>query len=72
MCIAVIGKVIKIYDSENAIIECFGVTKKVNVTFIDNVTLGDYLLIHVGFAIEKIDKKEGEETINIFKDMITE
>lgn len=70
MCVAVPGKVIEVYEDE-ALVEFIESKKKVNIALINDVKVGDYLLIHVGIAIEKIDKDEGEKTVEIFKSMIS-
>lgn len=70
MCVAVPGKVIEVYEDE-ALVEFIEIKKKVNIALINDVNVGDYLLIHVGIAIEKIDKDEGKKTVEIFKSMIS-
>lgn len=70
MCVAIPGRVIELYKDE-ALVEFIGSKKIVNTSLIKNINIGDYLLIHVGIAIEKIDKDEGEKTIDIFKSMIS-
>lgn len=63
-------KVIKVINKETAAVESNGiVVKEVNIQFLDNVKTGDYLIIHAGFAIEKINKKEADKTLNIIKEM---
>lgn len=70
MCVAIPGRVIELYEDE-ALVEFIENKKRVNTTLIKDVKIGDYLLIHVGVAIEKIDKEEGEKTVEIFKSMIS-
>lgn len=70
MCVAIPGRVIELYEDE-ALVEFIENKKRVNTTLIKDVKVGDYLLIHVGVAIEKIDKEEGEKTVEIFKSMIS-
>ncbi|MDY6012745.1 HypC/HybG/HupF family hydrogenase formation chaperone [Clostridium sp.] len=70
MCVAIPGQVIELYEGE-ALVEFIESKKKVNTSLIKDVKVGDYLLIHVGVAIEKIDKEEGEKTVEIFKSMIS-
>ena len=73
MCLAVPGKIIHIDDeTQNATID-YGdnVTRTVNVSLVD-VKPGDYVLVHAGFAIQKIDPKEAEETLEIFRMMLSE
>ncbi|MGI6595814.1 MAG: HypC/HybG/HupF family hydrogenase formation chaperone [Candidatus Ratteibacteria bacterium] len=70
MCLAIPMKVIKVINKETAAVESNGiVVKEVNIQFLDNVKTGDYLIIHAGFAIEKINKQEAEKTLNIIKEM---
>ncbi|TAH70162.1 MAG: HypC/HybG/HupF family hydrogenase formation chaperone [Anaerolineaceae bacterium] len=57
MCLAVPSKVIST-DSIHAWIETMGVQQKVNIQLIDSPKIGDYILVHAGFAIEKIDEEQ--------------
>lgn len=66
MCLAIPMKVIKV-DKENAIVECGGITREVNIQFLTNVKKGDYVIVHAGFAIEKLNRKEAEKTLKIIK-----
>ena len=68
MCIAIPLKVIELYDDE-ALVYYKGVKMKVNILLLENVALGDYVLVHAGCAIEKLDKKEAEETKKIFDEL---
>lgn len=65
MCIAVPLKVIELCDEE-AIVQYRGVKMKVNILLLEQVTLGDYVLVHAGCAIEKLDKEEGRKTQELF------
>lgn len=65
MCIAVPFEVIEI-DGNEAIVHYKGVKMKVNIALLENVDLGDYVLVHAGCAIEKMDKEEGEKTKELF------
>lgn len=62
MCLAVPGKVISI-DGEEAVVDFGGVRKKANVTFLDELQVGEFVLIHAGFAIQKVDKEHAEEAL---------
>jgi hydrogenase expression/formation protein HypC len=68
MCLAIPMKVEKVIG-EFAIVSLGNVKRKVNISFVENVKKGDYLIIHAGFAIEKLDKKEAEKTIKIIKEI---
>lgn len=67
MCYAIPGKIIKI-DEDTAMIDYDGVKKKANISLVENLTEGDYVLVHAGFAIEKVDNKTAEESIEMIKE----
>ncbi|MCD6108465.1 MAG: HypC/HybG/HupF family hydrogenase formation chaperone [Thermoplasmata archaeon] len=71
MCLAVPAKVTKILNERGYALVDYGggVTRKVNISLV-SVREGDYVMIHAGFAIEKLDEERAKETINIFKEML--
>jgi hydrogenase expression/formation protein HypC len=71
MCLAIPGKIVEIVDRENdlAKVDVGGVKRNVNIGMLDDVAVGDYVLIHVGFAMSKVDEKEAEETLTLLKDL---
>jgi hydrogenase expression/formation protein HypC len=71
MCLAIPGKIVELVDSENHIakVDVGGVKRNVNIGMLDNVGVGDYVLIHVGFAMSKVDEKEAEETLRLLQDL---
>ncbi|MBC8388316.1 MAG: HypC/HybG/HupF family hydrogenase formation chaperone [Actinobacteria bacterium] len=71
MCLAVPAKVNKI-NKNIAEIESFGVKKEVDITLIPDVGIGDYVIVHAGFAIQIVDKEEALITQGYFKDYIDE
>ena len=66
MCLA-IPMIVKEIEGDAAVVEAGGIRKNVRLDLLDDVSLGDYVLIHTGYAIEKIDKKEAEETLDLIK-----
>jgi hydrogenase expression/formation protein HypC len=73
MCLAIPGKIVEITDIENSIakVEVGGVRRSVNIGMLDKgeVGVGDYVLIHVGFAMSKVDEKEAEETLRTLQEL---
>ncbi len=71
MCLAIPGKIVEIVDPENQIakVEVGGVRRGVNFGMLDDVKIGDYVLVHVGFAMSKVDEKEAEETLRLFREL---
>ena len=68
MCLAVPMKVIEVKDRE-ATVELGGVRREANLQLLKEVKKGDYVLVHAGFVIQKLDKKEAEITLSLFKEM---
>ncbi|MFH1433039.1 MAG: HypC/HybG/HupF family hydrogenase formation chaperone [archaeon] len=70
MCYAIPAKVLEV-DGEDAVVDYGGVKKKVNVSLLD-VATGDYVLIHAGFAIEKVDEMSAKEAIDAVNSYVNE
>ncbi len=68
MCLAVPGEVLSISGSR-ALINTMGVKKEVSIALVEDVKIGDYLIIHAGCAISKIDEQEALETLKLFKEL---
>jgi len=69
MCLAIPAKVIEILDKEHANVDYGdGVKRKINISLVD-AKLGDYVLVHAGFAIQVLSEKEAEETLRLFEQM---
>ena len=71
MCLAIPGKIIEMVDEDGGIakVDVSGVRRNINIALLDNVSIGDYVLIHVGFALSKIDEKEAEETLRMLQQL---
>jgi hydrogenase expression/formation protein HypC len=71
MCLAIPGQIVEVVDAENhlARVEVAGVRRTVNVGLFDDVGPGDWVLIHVGFAISVIDEAEADATLALLKEM---
>jgi len=70
MCLAIPGKVKKIFKDNTARIEIGGITKIISLDLIPKVKLGEYVLLHAGFAIEIINKKQAEEIYHAWEGKI--
>ena len=64
MCLAVPMKIIK-KDGHCAIGEAGGVSREINLRLLEDARIGEYVLVHAGFAIETIDEHEAEETLKL-------
>jgi len=64
MCIAIPMKVVDIQD-DTAIVEHSGVKRQVGLQLLDNVQVDDWVIIHTGFAISKLDEAQAQETLSL-------
>jgi hydrogenase expression/formation protein HypC len=68
MCLAIPGQVVSV-DSNQADVDFGGVVKKVNVSLVD-ARVGEWVVVHAGFAIEKMDEEEARETLQLWSEML--
>ncbi|GAA5179386.1 HypC/HybG/HupF family hydrogenase formation chaperone [Niveibacterium umoris] len=69
MCLAIPARVVELPGADRAIIELSGVRKEVSVALVDDVVVGDYVIVHVGYAIGKLDQDEAATTLSLFAEM---
>jgi hydrogenase expression/formation protein HypC len=75
MCLAIPGQVVEVVDVENrlAIVEIAGVRRTVSIGLLDvdgtAAGPGDWVLIHVGFALSKVDEEEAQATLRLLEEM---
>jgi hydrogenase expression/formation protein HypC len=74
MCLAIPGQIIDVADEENRLarVEVAGVRRNVNIGLLDHdggVSAGDWVLIHVGFALSKVDEDEAHATLRLLQQM---
>jgi len=68
MCLAVPAEV-KSIDGHTATVDYGGVSRKANISLVD-VKVGEYVIVHAGYAIQVLDKEEAERTLDIFREML--
>lgn len=72
MCLAIPGKIIEIYQKDSlhmAKIDFGGISKEACLAYTPEAKVGDYALIHVGFAISLMDEEEAQETLRLIKEV---
>jgi hydrogenase expression/formation protein HypC len=73
MCLGIPGQIVEMVDDANSIakVEVSGVRRNVNVALVrpEGIGPGDWVLIHVGFAMSKIDEAEAQETLGVLQTM---
>ena len=68
MCLAIPARVVAI-DESNATVDLAGVRKVISIALVPEVTVGDYVIVHVGFAIGVIDPDEAQRTLALFAEL---
>lgn len=71
MCVGIPARVVSIDDEHNATVDVEGVRRQVNVLMVldDGLAVGDWVLLHVGFAMSKIDADEAAATLAFMRDL---
>lgn len=68
MCLAVPARVVELYG-DNAIVDLDGIRKEISTLLLDEVAVADYVLVHVGYALERIDPIEAAKTLKLFEEL---
>jgi hydrogenase expression/formation protein HypC len=63
MCLAIPARVVEIQDNDQAIVDLGGVRKDVSLALVEGVEIGDYVIVHVGYALTRLDPEEAEKTL---------
>lgn len=69
MCLAIPARIVEIHDGDQAVVDLGGVRKEVSIALLDDVRVDDYVIVHVGYALNKIDPQEAEKTLQLFAQM---
>ena len=69
MCLAIPARVVELLPGLRAVVDLSGVRKQVSIALVDDAQLGDYVIVHVGYAIGKIDPEEAERTLALFAEL---
>ncbi|MBF0119870.1 MAG: HypC/HybG/HupF family hydrogenase formation chaperone [Desulfobacterales bacterium] len=69
MCLAIPSKIVSICD-KNATIDINGVKKNISISLVEDVKIGDYVIVHAGFAIHKIDEESAQESLKLLREIM--
>ncbi len=71
MCLSIPSKVVELKEDNIALVDTMGVQREVSLDLLpEEINLGDYLLIHIGFAINKIDEEDALASISVFREIL--
>jgi len=69
MCLAMPSKVVEVLEDDMAVIELGGVKKNISLGLVEDVSPGEYVIVHVGYALSKVDEDEALKTLALFAEM---
>ena len=69
MCLAVPARIEQLIGDNHAIVNLGGIRREVSLALVENVVVDDYVIIHVGFALQKLDQEEAEQTLVLFAEI---
>jgi hydrogenase expression/formation protein HypC len=69
MCLAIPAEVVKLLPDDMAIVSIDGVGKEISVALIEDLAVGDYVIMHVGYALTKIDPVEARRTLELLREL---
>lgn len=72
MCLAIPAKIIQIDESRQGRVDYLGTKVRVNFALLGDVKLGDWVIVHAGFAISKLDEAEAQETLSLLREIAGE
>jgi hydrogenase expression/formation protein HypC len=69
MCLAIPARVESLVEPDNAIVDLAGVRKEISLALVEDVAVGDYVIVHVGYALQKLDEEEAQRTLAAFAEL---
>ncbi len=69
MCLAIPAQVVEIGEADLARVDLAGVRKEISLALVEDVAVGDYVIVHVGYALQKLDPEEAERTLALFAEL---
>ena len=69
MCLAIPACVERLVAGDSAIVNLGGVRKEISLSLVEDVAVGDYVIVHVGFALQKLDPEEAAQTLALFAEI---
>ncbi len=66
MCLAIPVRVVELLGDAAALVDLDGIRKEISLALVDGVSVGDYVILHVGYALARLDPDEAERTLALF------
>lgn len=68
MCLALPARIVALHDSDQAVVDLGGVRKTISVALTPGAAVGDYVIVHVGYALTRLDPEEAAQTLALIAD----
>jgi len=68
VCLAIPARVVALIDDDCAIVDLAGVRKQISLALVEGIAIGDHVIVHVGYALARLDADEAERTLQAFAD----
>lgn len=69
MCLAIPAQIVELRADDKALVDLAGVKKEISVALVDGVAVGDYVIVHVGYALNRLDPEEAANTLKLFAEL---
>ena len=69
MCLAIPVRVVELRGEDTAVVDLDGIRKEISLALVDGVQVGDYVILHVGYALSRLDPEEAERTLALFAEL---
>jgi len=70
MCLAIPARVVAV-KGDTATVDFGGVTRAISIALLESVAVDDYVIVHTGYAIQKMDRKEAEKTLELWREILS-
>ena len=72
MCLAIPARICQFLDNEEAVVDMGGIQKTVSLALVDDLKVGDFVIVHTGYALNKLNTEEAEKTLRLFTEMASQ
>ncbi len=70
MCLAIPAKIVQLCGQDRAIVDVGGVTREISIALLTDLKEDDYVIVHVGYAIGRLDESDAKKTLALFEEML--
>ena len=72
MCLAIPAKITELLPDKRAIVDVGGIQREISIDLVNSLSIGDYVILHAGYALTKLNEEEAKQTLKLFAEMLEE